>query len=243
MNVSEDDARRPLPGQLLSTPPHERPAHAPDGGPTLDLPSLELDDDAAADGSLLRRSPLTNVLTALNVALLVLAQIVPPHVFSPAVAGAAVPGILSAATSYRVLAALFVHQAPLHLALNMIGLQALGPFVETALGIPRTLLVFVAAGMAGTLLVMLPTGLELASMFGASGCLMGLGGAALAILLRTPRAERAQLARRLLPSALALAAALAYAVLVEQISAAAHALGLAVGCALGFALYRRAPAR
>ncbi|HEY8431718.1 MAG TPA: rhomboid family intramembrane serine protease, partial [Sandaracinaceae bacterium] len=99
---------------------------------------------------------------------------------------------------FRVVAACFLHYGWTHLVLNTLALLYFGTVVERALGHVRTLLVYAIAGPGAFLLMALlgpsdPPRL----VVGASGAIMGLVAAQLAILLRA-RALRSRLGRRAL---------------------------------------------
>jgi membrane associated rhomboid family serine protease len=80
---------------------------------------------------------------------------------------------------WRLLTAAFLHYGPFHLFLNMLVLYLFGPPLEGVLGSARFLLLYVAAGLAGSAgaLLMEPTGLTV----GASGAIYGLFGAILVL--------------------------------------------------------------
>ena len=80
---------------------------------------------------------------------------------------------------WRLLTAAFLHYGPLHLALNMLVLYLFGPPLESVLGPARFLLLYIAAGLAGSAgaLLMEPEGLTV----GASGAIYGLFGAMLVL--------------------------------------------------------------
>lgn len=156
--------------------------------------------------------------------------------------GALISGSLSADSAWRLGMALFLHLGLLHLSMNLLALLALGPFVESSLGRLRMLVVYLASGLTGSLLVASidtePPGLFL----GASGCIMGLLGATAAILLRGFRTERARPAlRRLWRIALILALQLGFDLTVPGISLTAHWSGITMGLALGYALVATLP--
>lgn len=79
---------------------------------------------------------------------------------------------------WRLLSAAFLHYGPLHLAMNMFVLYLFGPTLEGVLGSARFLLLYFAAGLAGSagaLLLSSPTAVTV----GASGAIYGLFGAIL----------------------------------------------------------------
>lgn len=111
--------------------------------------------------------------------------------------GALAPPAVLAGEWWRVFAALFLHFGALHLLMNMVGLLALGPFVERSLGVVRFLAAYFVAGLGSMLAVValaragsLP---EDQILVGASGSIMGLVGASAAVLLVGYWRERARL--------------------------------------------------
>ena len=78
---------------------------------------------------------------------------------------------------WRLITAAFLHYGPVHLAMNMLVLYLFGPALESVLGSVRFLLVYLAAGLAGSAgaLLMSPD----SATVGASGAIYGLFGAIL----------------------------------------------------------------
>jgi len=78
---------------------------------------------------------------------------------------------------WRLLTAAFLHYGPVHLAMNMLVLYLFGPALETVLGWARFLLLYLAAGLAGSAgaLLLSPD----SATVGASGAIYGLFGAIL----------------------------------------------------------------
>lgn len=151
-------------------------------------------------------------------------------------AGALVEGGFTWAESYRVVTAMFLHAGALHLAMNMLGLAAIAPFVEGTLGRLRFALVYFAAGLTGMLIhaIVLDSG---GLVLGASGCIMGLVGATAAILLEGYRADKAQVAKERLPRiGFALLLQLSFDLVIPGISLTAHWSGVAVGFVLTYVL-------
>jgi membrane associated rhomboid family serine protease len=75
---------------------------------------------------------------------------------------------------------MFLHASVIHLAFNMLALWWLGSVVEQALGTWRYLLVYFAAGLAGSAGALLLSG-PLAFTVGASGAIYGILGALLVL--------------------------------------------------------------
>ena len=80
---------------------------------------------------------------------------------------------------WRLLTAAFLHYGPVHLAMNMIALWLFGPALEQALGAARFLLLYLAAGLAGSAGALVAT--PDAATVGASGAIYGLFGAILVL--------------------------------------------------------------
>lgn len=134
---------------------------------------------------------------------------------------------------YRLVGFLFLHFGVAHVVFNGLALLALGPFVERALGRRRFLLVYFSAGLMGGLLAVAQLVVlhhEPQPMVGASGCIMGLVGATLAVVWRGARVERSRVARqRLLVLAALVAAQSVFDFLMPQVSFFAHATGVVTG--------------
>lgn len=100
---------------------------------------------------------------------------------------------------WRLLAANFLHFGATHLAMNMLGLWILGPFVERTLGKLSYLLVYLGSGVGAMLCIAyLPKVIEWQPEFtiGASGSVMGLVGAIACITLWGWLVERAAIAAK-----------------------------------------------
>ena len=217
-----------------ATPPHPL---APEAEKFMDSVAVEHrhDESFGARRSLFsRHAQVTQILIALNL-LMFAAEV---HygggtnmdalyrlgaLFAPAV---------RAGQWWRLLASLFLHFGPVHLAMNMFGLWILGPFAEFALGSRRFLFVYLIAGIGSMAAVM-----TLASAanrdqltVGASGCIMGLVGATGALMLRGWLREKALSAkRRLIAVFLILAMQTVFDSLIPQVSMAAHLSGALIG--------------
>ncbi|HEY4106451.1 MAG TPA: rhomboid family intramembrane serine protease [Polyangiaceae bacterium] len=137
---------------------------------------------------------------------------------------------------WRTMSYLFVHFNWLHLLMNMGGLLVLGPFVEQAYGRFRYLAIYLAAGCAGTAVYLALSLFEPSEqLVGASGCIMGLLGAHVAVMLRAWRRHRAPMAREMLVRLLFIVALqVVFDRTTPNVAGLAHAVGLAAGflCAL-----------
>ena len=146
--------------------------------------------------------------------------------------GALFPPAVRAGESWRLVASLFLHLGPLHLAMNMVALWVLGPFIEFALGFRKFLFVYLLAGIGSMAVVMAfasgPTGEQMT--VGASGSIMGLVGATGALMLRGWMREKALSARRRLAGVLIIVATQTiFDALVPQVSMTAHLSGAVIG--------------
>lgn len=88
---------------------------------------------------------------------------------------------------YRLLTAMFTHQAIWHIAFNMLSLWWLGGPLEEALGRARYLALYLVSGLAGSALTYLLASPSSGSL-GASGAVFGLFGAT-AVLMRRMRQD------------------------------------------------------
>ncbi|MDO0934653.1 rhomboid family intramembrane serine protease [Streptomyces sp. DG2A-72] len=131
---------------------------------------------------------LTKVLIGINLAVfiavrssssllndLVLIGEWPPAPFTPT------EGV-AAGEWYRLFTSMFTHEAPWHIAFNMLSLWWLGGPLEAALGRARYISLYLVSGLAGSALTYLLESPTTASL-GASGAIFGLFGAT-AVLVR-----------------------------------------------------------
>ncbi|MBL9021824.1 MAG: rhomboid family intramembrane serine protease [Myxococcales bacterium] len=147
---------------------------------------------------------------------------------------------------WRLVAPLFLHYGAAHAIFNLLGLYFLGPFVERALGRERFLLTYFGSGLAGTVLYVLRAQYLTAPddfiarhtiLVGASGAIMGLLGATIAVLARGALGRKIPAARRRLAIVgMILVLQMVFDQLIAQISSFAHTVGALAGLALGFLL-------
>jgi membrane associated rhomboid family serine protease len=210
---------------------HERAAH-------LQAIASELGPGGRARARLLRTTPLTIalmlLLAAVHLALTI--QGASDDGFTLMRFGANLRAATLHGEPWRLLGAIFLHGGLLHLASNLYGLYALGRLVEQLFGSLRMLVIFVAAGAAGSVASAI-WGEAARMSVGASGAVFGLLGAALAIMLRLrgvfPEAWRRQVMFNLLV-VIALNLYIGYS--VKMVDNAAHMGGLAGGALLGLLL-------
>jgi membrane associated rhomboid family serine protease len=97
--------------------------------------------------------------------------------------GIAVPGVQAAGVAHgewwRLLSAAFLHYGPIHLGMNMLALYWYGQVLEHLLGRWRYLLLYLAAGLAGSAGALYAT--PNAVTVGASGAIFGVLGALLVL--------------------------------------------------------------
>jgi rhomboid protease GluP len=150
--------------------------------------------------------------------------------------GAFHPDLAEHGQPWRLLTANFLHFGIPHIALNMLALLVLGPFVEFALGAGWYLAVYLVSGILAIGTVWLMQHLhriEPDFLVGASGAIMGLIGATAAILFRGWAKERARIARRRLGMVvMILALQVVFDQLTPQVSGTAHLAGALWGFVL-----------
>lgn len=156
--------------------------------------------------------------------------------------GALYPPSVYAGEWWRLGAATILHVGPLHLVMNMLGLWALGPFVERMVGFWRFLLLCVLTGLGSMGMLMTfvnPDGPQPLGA-GASGVVMGLVGAMLALMLRGWLQDRSAMARRrLLVIIFVVGMQCLIDYMVPEISMTAHVSGMLIGFALSLGLRRK----
>jgi rhomboid protease GluP len=173
------------------------------------------------------RSPATWSLIALNAAVF-LALSPDGEWFN---AGVLDPRDFFQGQYWRLGSFLFLHENWLHLGLNAISLWWLGRYAERALGPARYAATYAAAGALSGVpyLVLLQVTGSSPSVIGASGAVMGMLGAAGAVLLRGWRTERAPVGRLLTQ----LAAIVTIQVVVDltspRVAMGAHLVGMVAG--------------
>ncbi|KAF4405669.1 MULTISPECIES: rhomboid family intramembrane serine protease [Streptomyces] len=128
---------------------------------------------------------------------------------------------------YRLLTAAFLHQDPLHIAFNMLGLWWLGPPLEAALGRVRFLALYLLSALGGSALSYLLAAPNQPSL-GASGAIFGLLGATAVLLRRMNQDMR--------PVVLLLVLNLVFTFTWADIAWQAHIGGLVVGAVVAYGL-------
>ena len=124
---------------------------------------------------------------------------------------------------WRMLTAAFLHYGPLHLLMNMYGLYLAGTLLERVIGRWRFLLLYVAAGIAGSAGALLLT--PNAATAGASGAIFGVFGALFVLERRRHIATGGQVAGLIVLN-------LVFTFAVSNISVGGHIGGLIAGVVL-----------
>lgn len=138
---------------------------------------------------------------------------------------------------WRLLTAMFLHVGFLHLGFNMFGLWIFGRMVEQVYGPARFALIYVLAGLFGSVASYLLNPITIAA--GASGALFGTVGA-LAAFFAYHGGIRGGIARQQLTGLLVLGAVnLVLGFLIPGIDSWAHLGGLVGGFILGYVLTPR----
>jgi rhomboid protease GluP len=145
------------------------------------------------------------------------------------------PAIFGLHEWYRLVTAIFLHGGLIHLAFNMMALMQLGPALEELYGAPRYLFIYVATGAFG-FLVSAGTG---HFSLGASGAILGIVGAMLAVISKRGRSYMQELRSRLITSVVILFVIGLYPGI--RIDNWAHGAGLASGFVLGKIFADRQP--
>lgn len=157
------------------------------------------------------------------------------------VAGAKDKAAIAAGEVWRLVTPLFLHTCLRHAGVNLLSLFALGPALERFYGGMRVLVVYVLAGVGGVMfsLVLCP-----AQCVGASGAVLGLVGALLAMMYRHRHVFGRQGILRLIAVSLVAFLSIGFGI-AEDFDMWGHLGGLLTGFALGIALgpvFKREPA-
>jgi rhomboid protease GluP len=138
---------------------------------------------------------------------------------------------------WRVLTCMFLHAGVIHLAFNMWALASFGPFVERLYGSVPYALLYLVAGMAGSLASV--SWNPAINSVGASGAIFGLLGALMAAQMRSAGSFPPGVLRPLRSSSLIFTAVgLSAGFLSTGVDNAAHLGGVAAGFLLGLLLSR-----
>jgi rhomboid protease GluP len=143
---------------------------------------------------------------------------------------------------WRLVTATFLHAGLIHIGFNMMALMQFGPALEELYGSPRYLFLYVVTGAFGFLLstfALFPAARYGASSLGASGSLLGVLGAILAVTTKRGGSYMRELRSRLIGS-LVLLFALGF-LHIMNMDNWAHGGGLAAGFLLGKIFVDREP--
>lgn len=136
---------------------------------------------------------------------------------------------------WRILTATFVHIGIIHIALNMWVLATAGPLVERMVGNIGFLLLYLVAGLGGSLASLFWNPMLVSG--GASGAIFGIYGALLGLLLRAHGSIPSKALAKLRNSGLGfLGYNLVFGMMQKNIDSAAHVGGLAAGFLCGLVL-------
>jgi rhomboid protease GluP len=145
------------------------------------------------------------------------------------------PAIFYGNEYWRLVTAMFLHGGLLHIGFNMMALLQFGPALEEVYGSPRFLFVYTVTGAFGFLISALTVHFSL----GASGALLGIMGAILAITTKRGGAYMQELRTRLVSSLVILFVIGLWGGM--RIDNWAHGGGLAAGFLLGKIFTDREP--
>ena len=139
---------------------------------------------------------------------------------------------------WRLATSMFLHGGWLHVAMNMYGLYAIGPFVERLFGNAAFLALYLVAGLFGSLASVVTHVHPPVVSVGASGAIFGILGGLAGYLARhgrtsVPRAVVRGLTGNVLT---VIALNVAIGLTIPQIDNSAHLGGLVSGFLLGFGL-------
>ncbi len=140
---------------------------------------------------MIRRSGVTQILIAANVAIFVGMLVTGrPTAREVLLDFGALPGVLPRSEWWRLITAMFVHVGPLHLLFNMYALLIFGPPVEARYGRLRFLALYLASGFLGSAFSLAFTAGDVRA--GASGGVFGILGAWIAFFIRHRKARGAR---------------------------------------------------
>jgi rhomboid protease GluP len=153
--------------------------------------------------------------------------------------GAIVPGTIYFGHYWRLVAAMFLHASALHWVANSWALYQLGTLYEVMFGSKRFLAVYFITGIIASAASSLFTN---AVSVGASGAVLGILGAFIFSILRSPVWRHEKWAKGLIGQLLFWAILnIALGFTVDYIDNVAHIAGFAAGLLLGFIPHRVPP--
>ena len=187
-------------------------------------------------------APVTPTLLAINVAVFLLAALLGGGILIPNVdvlirLGSNYTPLTAAGQWWRLLTSTFLHFGVVHLAFNMWALWVFGSLAERVFGNSRYLLIYLTAGVAGSLASFLWH--PFVNGAGASGAIFGVLGSLLAFFLRADQGvPKSVLKTQRNSAAIFIAYSLLNGARVRGIDNAAHLGGLVAGLVMGFLLRR-----
>ena len=138
---------------------------------------------------------------------------------------------------WRLLTSCFLHFGIIHIAFNMYVLFQIGPVIETVFGRARYLVIYLCAGLFGSLVSVWIHPMAVGA--GASGAIFGLYGALFGFLLIQRRSLNPAVTRSIAKSAgIFLLYNLVYGVMSRTTDLSAHFGGLIAGFVVGMLLVR-----
>jgi rhomboid protease GluP len=138
---------------------------------------------------------------------------------------------------WRLLTSCFLHFGIIHIAFNMYVLFQIGPFIETVFGRARYVVIYLCAGLFGSLVSVWIHPMAVGA--GASGAIFGLYGALFGFLLIQRRSLNPAVTRSIAKSAgIFLLYNLVYGVMSRTTDLSAHFGGLIAGFVVGMLLVR-----
>jgi rhomboid protease GluP len=138
---------------------------------------------------------------------------------------------------WRLLTSCFLHFGIIHIAFNMYVLYQIGPFIETVFGRARYLIIYLCAGLFGSLVSVWIHPMSVGA--GASGAIFGLYGALFGFLLIQRRTLNPAVTKSIAKSAgIFLLYNLVYGVMSRTTDLSAHFGGLVAGFLVGMLLVR-----
>lgn len=229
--------------QIFPRPYH--PGQRGDGSgfeyrPPPSVPSNRSAEFARLLVELTPRVYVTPVLIGVNVLIFVAMAVSGVSFTSPAIAdlvrwGADYGPQTLAGQWWRLFTCMFIHIGILHILLNMWALYAAGPLVERMIGNVGFLLMYIMAGLCGSLASLFWNPIAVSA--GASGAVFGIFGCLLGLVLRGKGSIPTQTLSQLRSSGVSfLVINLVIGMVVPNIGMAAHLGGLAGGFLCGLVL-------
>lgn len=187
--------------------------------------------------------PITLALIAINVAVFIFTVVVGGDMMHPPTTtlqklGANIYGVTDHGEWWRLLTSMFLHAGLIHILLNMYGLYSLSLFFEPAMGRVKYLVIYLVAGLVGSLASLYIT--KPGTGVGASGAVFGImGGVAVYLLVNRSRYDQTAWKKQMMELGVVFAVNIIYGLMRPEIDDAAHLGGLVAGAGMTWALLRR----